>query len=496
MDQRYGVAPPTGIQQLNSENEAARFDEALTGYFRVAATAGKRARGRGRRGMMAPSAENDSSDSPESCVKQLKRLLRDAAAPAQSQYIQRLYSMVLHQLQRGTKSPIIFSRAVELCDEIFKRSVGFRALITKQTTSFFNRLLVATGEDPSANVSRALRARTQGSSQLTEVLALIETWKQDYGDKYQSLVAGHAVLMERGYVFPHRRERREEQRRQEVDTRRHRERVGEAKEQQRDREMAQFVPEMEQVLVEMNRVFEILVPTLDAFDVVCGSDEEGKKSTLSGAAQAIVVHGGGAGSVTKEDSDEMQWEDVNEPTSTELDEETDDVEWESVETEDNRDPCNMQDEASDKDDAEDHMDINDIVQAYGLGSSSYQLTVEVSKQVCEESSDNDALFRNLADGALRMRKRFLPLLDDWEQHSTLAGSSSSSSSTMQFQREVLQQIRDLRDRMTRALLKWDDLVQGTKDSNKDKSAQPAVVSLPLDAYNPPTKRRRRTSNVK
>ncbi|OWZ09198.1 hypothetical protein PHMEG_00018138 [Phytophthora megakarya] len=66
---------------------------------------------------------------------------------------------------------------------------------------------------------------------------------------------------------------------------------------------------------------------------------------------------------------------------------------------------------------EEEMDIIDIVQVYGPGSSSYQLTIEVSKQVYEESSENDALFRSLADNVLRMQKRFLLLLDDWEQYS-------------------------------------------------------------------------------
>ncbi|KAG6616394.1 uv-stimulated scaffold protein a isoform x2 [Phytophthora cinnamomi] len=494
MDRRNGDATSTGIQQLNSENEAARFDEALAGYFRVAtaaAASGRRARGRGGRGMIAPASENDSSETAESCLKQLKRLLRDAAAPVQSQYIQRLFATVLHQLQRGSRTPIVFSRAVELCDELFKRSVVFRALITKQTASFFDRLLVAAGEDPSANVSRALRARTQGSKQLTEVLALIETWKQDFGHKYPSLVAGHAVLMERGYVFPQRRERRQEQRQREVDTIRHRERVSEAKKQQRDREMAQFVPEMEQVLVEMNRVFEILVPTLDAFDVSGGSGDEEEKSTRSSRADAAIVdeekfRGECEGDIVADRArskdqrdyqkdDKVQWEDANGPPAIALDaedgsEEEEDIEWESVETDDYND---AQDGTFDNnDDTDDHMDINDIVQAYGLGSSSYQLTVEVSKQ------------------------RFLPLLDDWEQHSTLTGSPSSSSATMQSQREVLLQIRDLRDRMTRALLKWDDLVQCANSSNKNKSTRPAVVALPIDAYDPPSKRQRRTSNIK
>ncbi|GMF56757.1 unnamed protein product [Phytophthora fragariaefolia] len=268
--------------------------------------------------------------------------------------------------------------------------------------------------------------------------------------------------------------------------------------------MAQFVPEMEQVLVEMNRAFEILVPTLDAFD----ADEEKSTPAVSVAVAGEDKHNEEVESTAncgprsknkhdEEDSGDVQWGDVDAPLlaglQTEGGEGDDDIEWESVEPESNTVDSSVQGDASDDEDTDDHMDINDIVKAYGLGSSSYHLTIEVSKQVCEESSENDALFRNLADGALRMRKRFLLLLDDWEQHSILTGSSVPNSTTVQNQREILQQIQDLRDRMTRALLKWDDLVQGAKTSNR-KLTQPAVVSMPLDAYNPPTKRQHHTSN--
>ncbi|KAL4133819.1 hypothetical protein PRIC2_004135 [Phytophthora ramorum] len=464
-----------GLQELNSENEAARFDEALRGYFRDAPPTRKRARGGG-------TANQHAEIDTEMCLKQLKRLLRDAAVPTQSQYIRRLHAMILHQLKRGTKSPTVFAKAVALCREIFKRSVAFRALIATQTASFFDQLLAAASEDPRATVSRALRARNRSSTQLTAALALIEAWKQDFGEKYPSLVAGYAVLVERGYVFPHERERQRQERQQQVTTRRHRERVSDAKKQQRDKEMAQFVPEMEQVLLEMNRVFEILVPTLDAFQLSDGEEQESNDAASTEEKQAAL----------QDDNSDVQWEDVATQYSATGDggeEEDESVEWESVEVEgDSSRDTAVVGGTEEEDIAEDQMDINEIVQAYGLGSSSYHLTIEVSKRICEETADNDALFRNLADGALRMRKRFLPLLDDWEQHSTLAGSSASSSSALQSQRAVLERIRDLRDRMTRALLKWEDLVQGSKQSKRDASARRSVIALPIDAYDPPVKR--------
>ncbi|KAG6956815.1 hypothetical protein JG687_00010371 [Phytophthora cactorum] len=352
-----------GIQALNSENEATRFDEALNGYFRVSGTTSKRPRGRGGRRIPPQPAENN----PETCLKQLKRLLRDADAPIQSQYIHRLHLAILHQLKRAKTSATVFFRAVELCREIFKRSTVFRALIATQTASLFDQLLLAAGEDTSANVSRALRARNRDSKRLITVLELIETWKQDFG---------------------------QEERDREVDIRQHRERVNSAKKQQRDREMKRYVPEMEQVLVEMNRAFEILVPTLDAFHVEKDGEEE--KSTVNMAT--IEKHSDQlSNAIDREDnredeSDDTQWEKV---TGVDAEDE-EDVEWEGVEVEEDA----VEDNASDGDAVEDQMDINDIVQAYGLGSSSYQLTIEVSKQVCEESSENDALFRTLADGVL------------------------------------------------------------------------------------------------
>ncbi|CAI5729217.1 unnamed protein product [Peronospora destructor] len=491
----------TGIHELNAVNEAARFDDILSNYFRISNASGKRRRSHGiRRISLQP---NDADICPATYLKQLKRQLRDTATPIQSQHIQKLYSMILSQLKRAIKSPIILSRVVDLCREIFKRSAAFRALIVTQTAAFFEQLLIAAGETPSVNVSRALRVRNRDSKQVKMVLMLIETWKQDFGERYPSLVAGYAVLVHRGYEFPNEQERLQEEREQEVNARRNRQRVNNVKKLQRDREMKRYVAEMEQVLVEMNRAFEILVPMVDTFQV--SNDQDESELTLSTDENADVfskkehcetlksgAHGdiGGSEKHDEDGTSNIEWKNAAVSLAARVDEEEEDVEWENVPTDSGCTRDSSLSYSSDEDDVDSNqMDINDIVQAYGLGSSSYHLTVEVSKQVCEESSENDALFRSLADGALRMRKRFLPLLDDWEQYST-TDPSASSFSTAPSQREVLQQLRDLRDRITRVLLKWEDLAHGSKFSKQYASTRPAVVSLPLDAYNPPTKHQR------
>ncbi|CAI5731797.1 unnamed protein product [Hyaloperonospora brassicae] len=489
------------IDELNAVNEAARFHDVVTSYFRVA-SAGLKQQKRGkqryqRSGSSSHVASNDVADGSGTALEQLKRLLRDASAAVQSQYIQRLHAVLLHQLKRATQSPIVFTKAIELCRELFHRSAVFRALISTQTALFFDQMLVAAGANPSANVSKALRSQSRNSTHVTAVLTLIENWKEDFGDKYPALVAGHAVLMERGYEFPHAREKKKQEIAHIANTRHHRARVSAVKKQQRDREMKRYVPEMEQVLVEMNRVFEILVPTLDAFylsdneekrqsslasdvDVAAANQEEASRESTNGLQSVIESRT----PCDEDDSENVEWEDVAVPATPRADTGEEEMQYDDL-AEDKR-ACDVDVDCDSDGDYDDSgtLDINDIVQAYGLGSSSYRLTVEVSKRACEESSDNDALFRNLADGALRLRKRFIPLLDDWKDYTTKTERSASSESTL------LSQIQDLRDRMTHALMKWDDLVRGSKVFKRDALVRCAVVSLPLDTYKPATKRRR------
>jgi hypothetical protein len=114
MQRRHGYSDgPDGLQEINRENEATRFDEALTGYFRVpnTTTTTKRTRG-GQRA--APVAETDTSSV---CLKQLKRIIRDAAAPQQSQYIQRVHATVVSQFS-WSKEIVVFSRVQRECSHV------------------------------------------------------------------------------------------------------------------------------------------------------------------------------------------------------------------------------------------------------------------------------------------------------------------------------------------------------------------------------------------
>lgn len=360
-----------------------------------------------------------------------------------------------------------------LSRELFQRSSGFRKLVTSQTAQFYDRLLAAAGEDVSRPT--VLKRSKKPTPQLAMALALIEQWKEAFGDRYLPLVAGYDVLVARGYSFPRSRETEaaasEEAHRVEA----HLGRIRELKAQQRSREMAQFMPEMEALLVEMDQIFEILVPTLDAFQMFDEEEEEAPRQPVTAPAR-VRVDGGGkaeqdvARSTEVHTSDDDDDDDVGES----------DIEWEEVEPD--------EDAQDDQEDAElqpsvpnDGMDMNEIVQAYGLGSSAYQLTIEISTSVCERSAENEVLFRTLADGILRLRKRFLPLVSDW-----MASAERGD--------EELRRVHELQHRMRQTELKWEDLV---RESERKRFARlvPAVVTVPSGSYDPhlPEDPRRRRS---
>ncbi|KAI9919749.1 hypothetical protein PsorP6_017615 [Peronosclerospora sorghi] len=422
-----------------------RVDAILTGYFRGARGRGKRRRARRP---SAPTAPTASDTCAAMYLTQLKRLLRDASSSMQSQYIHQIYTVILDQLKHAPKSsssPVVLSRTLTLCAELFARSKVFRAVITSQTASFFDHLLRAAGGPPQVQKTVLKRLQRPCANELVQVLALIETWTQTFGEQYPALVAGYTILRERGYNFPKHHETHRAQQEHDRACAAFRDRLIQAKRRQREREMHEYVPEMEQVLVELHRVFEMLIPTLEAFQVVGQNDADKARDKARGT--------NGEGRDQQEEGT-RNWDEGHDDVVhfvDEEEEEDDDVEWENVTTAETDTMLDgkVYDPSLDA--------MKDIVQAYGLGSSSYHLTIELSTpHLCPETSDNDALLRSVADGALRIQKRFLPLLDDWE-----ATTHSVRPDNVRPDRVVVHEIHDLRDRLTRTLSQCHELVRSS-----------------------------------
>lgn len=339
---------------------------------------------------------------------------------------------------------LLCSQVVLLCTELFARSSAFRALIAEQTSSFYTQLLTASTGGRTMRGTQA--ANVSQSADTVQVLAMIETWKEDFGARYPSLAAGHAALEQQGFVFPRVRQvQRQQQQQIQVDCS-HQERIWKTKCQQLQREMSKTAPDIEELIVEMNRIFEILVPTLETFDL---SDDVATDQTDSHAELS-------ENDVTQSHAEAFEDE-----------EEDDDIEWEDVGDEEEEDSYYA-----------DQMDATDIVQAYGLGSSSYQLTISIptGSGLCDHSSDNAVLFAHLSDGILRLRKRFLPLLQDW--------SSLVETPAAGVERELKLRVLDLKFRVDAVVLKWEDLAKETERTRLEH-VKPSIVPLPLAAYEAP-----------
>ncbi|GAB9466222.1 hypothetical protein Gpo141_00003600 [Globisporangium polare] len=461
---------------------------------------------------------------PEDDLKALKKWLRNASPTSQSQFTTRLFDATLQQLKCAKRSAVVFSRVITLCSELFARSVAFRALVATNAASLYERLLDAAGEprigtsamSASAQLTVHVQAARAQNAQLQSVLAMLEAWKEDFGDKYPPIAAGHAALERRGFVFPHIQQKRLRDAQQDAEARQLRQRIRQAQIEQMER----AAPEIEDVIVEMNRIFDILVPTLDAFnlfdDMSPRAATDGHEDSEAGGNAAprnkpeVNASAVTSTAISDDDVDDeaVEWEDVA------GDDEAGSVEWEDVDNGEAKEHSDENEQRNDDDDVNfesdddeeesdddgatlSRLDMNQIVQAYGLGSSSYQLTIEIPTHagMCEQSSDNEVLFRHLADGILRIRKRFLPLVHEWKQHIQQHDDNGSTGDSSSGDRALAYRVDDLQHRLDLIVSKWEDLVE---ESEKKRFAKitPSVVSLPLSAYAPRRKAQARTAGRK
>ncbi|KAF1324310.1 hypothetical protein FI667_g9943, partial [Globisporangium splendens] len=479
-------------------NDASKFNQLLHAYFKppaarrkvetkakVAAAATVHStntaaveNSNGATAVNATPAPPSAEEKERGALKAIKLFLRHAQPANQTQFTRRVLDVLMHQLKRAKR-------------------VAFRALVAANASALYAGLLEATGEqhDAPASMIRASRAQQSSNTGLQLVLAMVESWKEAFGDKYPPIAAGYAALEQKGYVFPHVQETRRCAQQQAEAARTLRKRIRCVQLDQMHRAM----PEMEDVIIEMNRIFTILVPTLEAFNLFDDGDSkkgnDGSTHPSRKDAATATAHDGREGAAISadaveenEENENAEWENVGNG-----DDDDDAIEWETVPS---TEAEAFEDEQYEEDEDEDnnpltHMDINEIVQAYGLGSASYQLTISIpTGGNGVQSQDNVVLFQHLADGIRRIRKRFLPLVHEWRAHALEYRNSSSTTDRREDnddedirEREVMPRINDLQQRLDEIVAKWEELVE---DHERRQLAQipSSIVSMPLAAYTP------------
>lgn len=101
----------------------------------------------------------------------------------------------------------------------------------------------------------------------------------------------------------------------------------------------------------------------------------------------------------------------------------------------------------------------DQVSSYGLGSSSYQLEVEVkTDDLTEKTQDNAILFTQMQDSMRILAKRYIPLVQDWRQ--TVSMIDLRDIPTSREQHTILnQQLDQMQSEFERLQTQYNDLEQ-------------------------------------
>ncbi|TYZ66020.1 hypothetical protein PybrP1_011752 [[Pythium] brassicae (nom. inval.)] len=538
---RSAEAPHSHCDDIES------FDRLVAAYFAPPAPSQSSPSKKRRRGASHADADANAAErSPEAALKALKRRLRGASSEGQVQLTQRVFAAIERHAQRAqanakaNATDALFSRVVSISAELFERSVAFRALVAARAAAFFELLLAGAGGfllQPRTKASGAQRthlttAQQAQNARLQQVLALVAAWARAFGDRYPALAAGRAALEQRGFAFASAscaqrgrgggsgggdrvagagtaasssvvqvsRHGKQEQRQEEEEE--------EEEEDEQEREtrrrlrvrrvltaqVERATPEIVDAVGEMERAFELLVPSLDAFSGVFG----GGGDSGDGAGVRRAVASGGASDVAdKADSED---EDEDEEDGVDADDEEELGDGDDA------------DRDGDDDAALSRLDMNQIVQAYGLGSAAYELTIEIptAAGICEQSSDNEVLFRHLSDGVLRIRKRFLPLVADWRRQLEVVTSardpdgvdSVGAANGVTRERDdehnddddsrvLARRLDALQRRLELTVSKWGDLV-AESETRRLAAVAPSIVSLPLtasDLREPPPPRR-------
>ncbi len=120
----------------------------------------------------------------------------------------------------------------------------------------------------------------------------------------------------------------------------------------------------------------------------------------------------------------------------------------------------------------------EIVEAYGLGSASYELTVTIPTKIIEKTKDNAILFKTLMDGILRLKKRYIPLVHNWIQilteMKTIVGEDTNTYQLERHEVQVFnQQIEEI-------LSKWNDLIK-EEEEEINQNIIPSIVSVPVES---------------
>jgi hypothetical protein len=291
------------------------------------------------------------------------------------------------------------------------------------------------------------------------VLSMLEKWKDLFQIKYPVLQAACSTLEQKGFVFPNAKVKEKQLKQEQKQQEEHEKRLYRLKYKQIVREKKLFEKDIKEQLHEMQQLFDLLVPKIE--EHLEEKEKEEQKEHLFCSTPHI----------TSPKQQQKTKKEDNEEDNEEEEEEEEGIEWEDVIV------------LSDEEEQKEEMNMDEIVEAYGLGSASYELTVTIPTKIIEKSKENAILFQKLKDGILQLKKRYIPLVQDWHQVLT---EMNNPHGTGYHSLELLQQVNSLTEQLDEILAKWKDLVQEKDEKQIDHPNTPAIIpsiaSIPFEIF--------------
>lgn len=321
-------------------------------------------------------------------------------------YVRVAFAQLFHQLETNDSHKRFL--ALLLCKELMMRSKVFRQLMADQMQLFISLTIVggalkkgqtlssSSSSSSSTGIGNKRRSFLKSShtaallpppvesAELLRSTSLecVEEWDAKYGEVYRKIHLGFKYVKEVLEIkFPNIRQRNERIARQERERQRVTQDILRSKFSTICAEFEDTVLQVLVVLKQMDVLFPQIVPNMDDILHTGGyfSDEEKEEHTEQSVEQNTI-----------DEQDDHRNDDK------ELEEE-----WETVFD-------------TGKEEEDDRFGLDEIIQAAGLGSSDFELTIEISNQfenLC--TKDNKFLFDTLRDGLNQLVKLYEPIVLDW-----------------------------------------------------------------------------------
>jgi hypothetical protein len=342
------------------------------------------------------------------------------------------FEQIWHSLKNKSSQPRYY--ALLLVNELFTRSAKFRQQLCQQFQEFI--ALTVTGDEEMVTSKKKKQERKKSattssssdifSSNMSQkmiiyelpppqkyatllretALRCIEEWEEKYGATYPPLKLGYSFLKKVCKIrMPNIREQREYNQRRQEERDENTKKIALLKYDRVKQEYNDNLVPLSITLQQMEICFKMIVPDFeDLFgDVFTSSGKEATQQQESN--QPVITENTSTTSNTAASSsnaDEDDWEDVDLETNNVTNEE--EVFAAIAEDEEYNDNSQLIDDGYD--------DLNHFILSAGLGSSSYEITVEHSLDNLK-NVDNTLAFDLLQEALAEVKTKYQPMVKEW-----------------------------------------------------------------------------------